>query len=71
MRRRPATPKTRVVAAKRVAVVAECVAIWLPADAERWRLVRIDLYGFAPAGSYKLAWYCRDCAEREFADGNP
>ena len=61
------------MSAERVATIPECVecgAVWLPVDDERWRLVRLDLFGFAPVGVYKLAWYCRDCAEREFGDRN-
>ena len=57
------------VSAERVALVPECVecgAIWLPADEERWRLVRVDLYESVAVNFYELAWYCRDCAEREF-----
>ena len=59
------------MSAERVAIVPECVkcgAVRLPADGERWRLVRVDLYEFTSAYGYELAWYCARCAEREFGD---
>ena len=51
---------------ERVATIprcAECDARWLPADDERWRAY---LTGDVPA---ELAFYCPDCAEREFGSG--
>ena len=57
---------------EQVVVVPECVecgARWLPGDEERWRLVRVDLYEFAPVGFYELAWFCRACSIREFGGG--
>ena len=44
----------------------ECEAVWLPADAERWRAyLGCDEDLDEPA---ELFWYCPECAEREFAD---
>jgi hypothetical protein len=40
---------------------AECEAHWLPADRERWQAWLND------DEPPELAFYCRDCAEREFA----
>jgi hypothetical protein len=40
---------------------AECEAHWLPADEERWQAWLTD------DGPPELAFYCPDCAEREFA----
>jgi hypothetical protein len=60
-----------VVSAEHVAIVPECIACgarWLPADEERWWLVRLDLSGFTHGHVYKLAWYCRSCAAREFGN---
>jgi hypothetical protein len=44
---------------------AECEAAWLPAGEQRWRayLGADDLD--APG---ELAFYCPECAEREFSD---
>jgi hypothetical protein len=39
---------------------AECVAIWLPADEDRWEAHLTD--DKLP----ELAFYCPACAEREF-----
>ena len=43
---------------------AECEAVWLPTDHERWRayLGDDDLDGAA-----ELVFYCPRCAEREFS----
>ena len=52
------------MAAEQVAVIPECLecwARWLPDDPERWQLREGALDEFA--------WYCRECAEREFGDG--
>ena len=49
---------------EQVAIVPECVecgARGLPADEERWQQREVDLD--------ELAWYCAECAEREFGDG--
>jgi hypothetical protein len=53
------------VSAESVALIpkcAECDAAWLPADEERWRAY---LGGDEPA---ELAFYCPECAVREFSD---
>lgn len=39
---------------------AECEALWLPADLERWLAYLTD------DEPPELAFYCSDCAEREF-----
>jgi hypothetical protein len=52
------------VSVERVATIPaceECLARWLPADPERWRLVRIDLD--------ELAFYCPACWAAEFGAG--
>jgi hypothetical protein len=41
---------------------AECGARWLPADEECWSAYLTD------DESLELAFYCPDCAEREFRD---
>jgi hypothetical protein len=41
---------------------AECDSRWLPADEGRWSAYLID------DESPELAFYCPDCAEREFGD---
>jgi hypothetical protein len=41
---------------------AECEAHWLPADDERWSAYHTD------DEPPELAFYCSDCAEREFGD---
>ena len=42
---------------------AECSAVWLPADEERWRAyLGSDDFDEPP----EIAVYCPDCAEREF-----
>ena len=72
LRRAPPFLDSEPVSADRVACVpecAECGARWLPGDEERWWLIRVDLYGFAPPTFYDLAWFCRTCAVREFGDG--
>jgi hypothetical protein len=44
---------------------AECGAVWLPADEERWRAyLGSDDLDEPP----EVAFYCPDCAEREFGD---
>jgi hypothetical protein len=53
------------VSAELVALIprcAECEAHWLPAEDERWRAYLTD------DEPPELAFYCRDCAEREFGD---
>ena len=43
----------------------ECEARWLPADDERWRVyLGSDDLDEPP----ELAFYCPECAEREFGD---
>lgn len=42
---------------------AECEALWLPADEERWRAYLTD---DEPA---ELPFYCPECANREFGGG--
>jgi hypothetical protein len=54
------------VSAERVALTpqcAECQALWLAADDERWRAY---LGGDDLDDPAELAFYCPDCAEREF-----
>jgi hypothetical protein len=41
---------------------AECGAVWLPADEERWKAYLTD------DEPPQLAFYCSDCAEREFGE---
>jgi hypothetical protein len=44
---------------------AECGAVWLPADAERWHAhLGIDEHIEEPA---ELVFYCPECAETELA----
>jgi hypothetical protein len=53
------------VSAEQVAPIpecAECDAHWLPADKDRWFAYLTD---DEPA---ELAFFCPDCAEREFGD---
>lgn len=53
------------MSAERVALVPECAernARWLPADEDRWQAYLTD--DEPPA----LAFFCPECAEREFAD---
>ena len=45
---------------------AECEEVWLPADEERWRAY---FGGDDLDGPAELAFYCPECAEREF-DGD-
>jgi hypothetical protein len=58
------------VSAERVALIpkcAECVAVWLPADEERWQAhLGCDEYLDEPA---EVVFYCSECAERAFGDG--
>jgi hypothetical protein len=42
---------------------AECGALWLPADDERWAAYLTD------DEPPEVAFYCPDCAEREFGGG--
>jgi hypothetical protein len=42
---------------------AECEAVWLPADEARWQAWLTD------DEPPELAFYCPDCAEREFGSG--
>jgi hypothetical protein len=43
---------------------AECEAVWLPADEERWQAyLGRDEHFDEPA---ELVFYCPDCADREF-----
>ena len=42
---------------------AECEACWLPADRERWQAWLTD------DEPPELAFYCPECAEREFGAG--
>ena len=44
---------------------AVCEAVWLPADEERWRAYLGSDTLDEPA---ELAFYCPDCAEREFGE---
>ena len=39
---------------------AECGAVWLPEDEERWKAYLTD------DEPPQLAFYCSECAEREF-----
>lgn len=39
---------------------AECQAVWLPADQERWRAYLTD------DEPPELAFYCPECARQEF-----
>ena len=39
---------------------AECQAVWLPADEERWRAYLTD------DDPPELAFYCPECARQEF-----
>jgi hypothetical protein len=51
------------VSAEQIALIAhfaECDALWLPADEERWRAYLTD---DEPA---EIVFYCPECAEREF-----
>jgi hypothetical protein len=50
---------------ERVALIArcaECVAVWLPADEDRWSAYLTD---DEPA---EVVFYCPACAEREFGE---
>ena len=43
---------------------AECEAVWLPADEERWQaLPRLRR---APRRAGRVVFYCPECAAREF-----
>jgi hypothetical protein len=51
------------VSAKQVALIpqcAECGEVWLPADRERWEAFLTD------DEPPEVAFYCLECAEREF-----
>jgi hypothetical protein len=53
------------MSAERVALIpsyAECPAVWLPADEERWPAYLTD------DEPPELAFYCPECAERELGD---
>ncbi|MET0563887.1 MAG: hypothetical protein ABW114_10640 [Gaiellaceae bacterium] len=39
---------------------AECTAVWLPADEERWQALPTD------DEPPEIVFYCPECAEREF-----
>ena len=41
---------------------AECKAVWMPADKERWQARWID------GPDEVLVFYCEECAEREFGN---
>jgi hypothetical protein len=50
--------------AARVALIprcAECDAIWLPADEERW-----EAYHLTDNEPPELAFFCPECGEQEF-----
>ena len=56
------------MSAEQVALIptcAECEAIWLPADEERWQA---HLGGDDLDEPAELVFYCRGCAECEFGD---
>jgi hypothetical protein len=42
---------------------AECTAVWLPADEERWQALPTD------DEPPEIVFYCPECAEREFGPG--
>ena len=42
---------------------AECEAVWLPADEERWRAYHAGDDLDEPA---EIVFYCPECAKREF-----
>jgi hypothetical protein len=46
--------------AKEIPACVESGAVWLPADESRWQLHQVDID--------ELAWYCPECAEREFGE---
>jgi hypothetical protein len=51
------------VSAERVALIpqwAECGEVWLPADEDRWHAFLTD------DEPPELAFFCPECAEREF-----
>jgi hypothetical protein len=58
------------VNAQQVALIprcAECEAVWLPADEERWQAhLGCDEHFDEPA---EVVFYCPEYAEREFGDG--
>ena len=61
-------PHTRPMHLESVAMTpkrAECDAVWLPADPERWLA---HLAGDDLDEPVELVFYCRACVKREFAD---
>lgn len=55
--------ETPRVSTEQVALIPQCAereAVWLPADEERWRAA-------SQTTSRPAAFYCPDCAEREFS----
>lgn len=60
----PRKPKVRFMSAAQIAFIAqceECRRVWLPGDAERWQAYWID-----DGPDDRLAFWCPQCAEREF-----
>src|SRR6266516_108065 len=54
---------SQCVSAEQVALIPQCVecgVVWLPADSTRWEAYLTD------DEPPELAFYCPDCAEREF-----
>jgi predicted nucleic acid-binding Zn-ribbon protein len=54
------------MSAEQVALIPqceECLAIWMPADEERWQAHCID-----DGPEEKLVSYCPECGEREFGE---
>jgi hypothetical protein len=54
-----------LVSAESVALIpqcAECGKLWLPADGDRWEAYLTD------AEPPEIAFYCSECAEREFGN---
>jgi hypothetical protein len=57
------------VSAEQVGLIprcAECGAVWLPGDGDRWEAYLTDDDDDEPP---ELAFYCLGCAEREFGRG--
>lgn len=54
------------MSAEQVALIprcAECGAVWLAADPERWRCFVVN-----DGPHDRLVFYCPECAEREFGE---
>jgi hypothetical protein len=55
------------MSAEQVALIPqceECLAVWMPADEERWQAHWIE-----DGPEDRLAFWCAECAEHEFGSG--